>query len=38
VFLEGMEKVKGVHDNRSPSNQIKHVFVDEVVNDVLKTI
>jgi hypothetical protein len=33
VFLEEMEKVKGVHDNRPLSNQVKHVVVDEVVSD-----
>jgi hypothetical protein len=27
-----MEEVKGVHHNRPPSNQVKHI-VDEVVND-----
>jgi hypothetical protein len=32
MFLEGMEKVKGVHHNRPPSNQVEHI-VDEVVND-----
>jgi hypothetical protein len=32
MFLEGMEEVKGVHDNKPPSNQVKHV-VNEVVND-----
>jgi hypothetical protein len=32
VFLEGMEKVEGVHDNRTPSKQVEHV-VDEVMND-----
>jgi hypothetical protein len=33
VFLEGTKKVKGVHHNRSPSKQVDHVVVDEVVND-----
>jgi hypothetical protein len=32
IFLEGMEEVKGVHQNRPPSNQVEHI-VDEVVND-----
>jgi hypothetical protein len=27
-----MEKIKGVHDNKPPSNQLKPVVVDEVVN------
>jgi hypothetical protein len=33
TFLEGIEKVEGVHHNRPPSKQVKHVVVDEVVND-----
>jgi hypothetical protein len=33
VFLEGTEEVKGVHDHKPPLNQVKHVVVDEVVND-----
>jgi len=33
VFLEGTKKVEGVHHNRSPSKQVDHVVVDEVVND-----
>ncbi len=33
VFLEGTREVEGVDDNRPPSNQVKHVVVDGVVND-----
>jgi hypothetical protein len=33
VFLEGIEKVEGVHHNKTPSKQVEHVVVDEVVND-----
>jgi hypothetical protein len=33
VFLEGIEEVKGVHDNKPPSKQVEHVVVDEVMND-----
>jgi len=33
MFLEGIEKVEGVHHNRPPSKQVEHVVVDEVVND-----
>jgi hypothetical protein len=33
VFLEGIEEVEGVHDNRPPSKQVEHVVVDEVVDD-----
>jgi hypothetical protein len=32
MFLERTKKVKDVHDNRPPSNQVEHI-VDEVVND-----
>ncbi len=32
MFLERTKEVKGVRDNRPPSNQVEHV-VDEVVND-----
>jgi hypothetical protein len=32
-FLEGRKEVKGVHDNRPLSKQVKHVM-DEVVNFV----
>ncbi len=33
MFLERMEEMKGVHDNRPPSKQVEHIIVDEVVND-----
>jgi hypothetical protein len=33
VFLERMEEMKGVHDNRPPSKQVEHIVVDEIVND-----
>jgi hypothetical protein len=33
VFLERMEGVKSVHDNKPFSNQVEHIVVDEVVND-----
>jgi hypothetical protein len=33
MFLKRTEEIKGVDDNRPPSNQIKHIVVDEVVND-----
>jgi hypothetical protein len=33
VFLEGTKKVEGVHHNRPLPKQVKHVVVDEVVND-----
>ncbi len=33
MFLEGTEKVKGVHYPRPPSKEVEHVVVDEVVND-----
>ncbi len=32
VFLEGMNEMEGVHDNKPPSKQVEHV-VDEVMND-----
>jgi hypothetical protein len=32
MLLEGMKEIEGVHDNRPPSKQIKHV-VDEAVNE-----
>ncbi len=32
MFLKGTEELKGVHHNRTPSNQVEHL-VDEVVND-----
>jgi len=32
MFLEGTEKVKGVRDNRPPSNQVEYIM-DEVMND-----
>jgi hypothetical protein len=28
-----MKEVEGVHENRSPSKQVKHVVLDEIVND-----
>ncbi len=37
MFLEGTKELKGVHYNRPPSNQIKHL-VDEVVNDDAKDV
>jgi hypothetical protein len=33
VFLKGTEEVEGVHENRPPSKQVKHVVLDEVMND-----
>jgi len=33
VFLERTKNIEGVHHNRSPSKQVEHVVVDEVVND-----
>jgi hypothetical protein len=33
VFFERMEEVKGVHDNKPLSKQVKHIVLDEVVND-----
>jgi hypothetical protein len=33
MFLERTKEIECVHDNRPPSKEIKHVVVDEVVND-----
>ncbi len=33
VFLEGIKKVEGVHHNKPLPKQVKHVVLDEVVND-----
>jgi hypothetical protein len=33
VFLEGIEKVEGVHHNKPISKKLEHVVMDEVVND-----
>jgi hypothetical protein len=33
VFVKGTKKVEGVHHNRPLPKQVKHVVVDEVVND-----
>jgi len=33
VFLEGIEKIEGVHHNRPLSKQVEHVVVDKVVNN-----
>jgi hypothetical protein len=32
MFLEGMEEVEGVHDNKPPSKQVEHIVLNEVVN------
>jgi hypothetical protein len=32
VFFERTKKVEGVHDNRPPSKQVKHI-VEEAVNE-----
>jgi hypothetical protein len=33
MFLERTKQVKGVHDNKPLSTQVKHIVMDEVVND-----
>ncbi len=33
MFLEGTKEVEGVHDNRPPLKHVKHVVVDEALNE-----
>jgi hypothetical protein len=32
MFLEGTKEVEDVHDNRTLSQQVKHIVVDEAMN------
>ncbi len=32
-FLESMKEMESVHDNIPPSKQVKHIVLDEAVND-----
>ncbi len=41
MFLEGMTKIEGVHDNGPPSKHVEYVVVDEIimnVNELLKDV
>jgi hypothetical protein len=33
VFLERTKEVKGIHDNKTPSKQVKHIVVQETMNE-----